>query len=92
MDGPAFPLPREGALTPAALAEYLSTVEQPLDFDVVVGIAGRDRRIPAREFADAGTTWLVTSAVPEHPPALAFGRGLASVGRGPDRSRRLTSA
>jgi alkanesulfonate monooxygenase SsuD/methylene tetrahydromethanopterin reductase-like flavin-dependent oxidoreductase (luciferase family) len=57
------PMAEEGVLTPDQLASYLGQLEShPATWDVVVA---RDSDIPAREYADAGATWLVEGIFPE---------------------------
>jgi alkanesulfonate monooxygenase SsuD/methylene tetrahydromethanopterin reductase-like flavin-dependent oxidoreductase (luciferase family) len=55
------PLNTDGVLTPDQLASYLAQVERPEPWDVVVaGMSG----VPAKEYADAGATWMVAGLWP----------------------------
>jgi hypothetical protein len=55
------PIGPASVLTPAELAGYLPAGDRPAGWDVV---AFRAPEVPAREYADAGATWLVDGAWP----------------------------
>lgn len=71
------PLGSDAPLTPAGLDTYLSGVDRPDGWDVVVA---RDLDVPVAEYEDVGVTWLIDSTWPEGDwvPELR-----ARVGKGP---------